>query len=235
MPADCLIGENEIIIKKAFKTACKIKGLESNQDRVDLESIYVIGDFGVFSREEPVNNGTHRFSRFFTLDNEKTTAGKDITQVGYPFYAGSMSFTKTVAVTEEELKNDKIMFAYDEFNGCIAEIIVNGESQGFIYWAPYEIDIKSALKVGDNEITVKITNCLRNLLGPYHRVEGEVGHSWGRLTEGGGIYDNVAGAWGGNPYDHNWLDHIEIDDTRWTPDYFSVPFGLGKVSLKMFK
>ena len=146
-----------------------------------------------------------------------------------------MSFTKTVTFTEDELKNDKILFTYEEFNGCTAEVIVNGESLGFIYWAPYEIDIKSALKVGENEITIKIASCLRNLLGPYHRVEGEVGHEWGRMNPGKGIYDNVAGPWGGNPYDPDWIARRHIDDTRWTPDYFSVPFGLGKVQLKMFK
>ncbi len=234
LPNNCLAGENEIIIKKDFKTANKMGGLESNQERVDLEAIYILGDFGVFSREEPQNNGTHRFSRFFTLDSEKTTAGKDITQIGYPFYVGAVSFTKTLNISEEELKNDKIMFTYEEFNGCTAEVIVNGESQGFIYWAPYEIDIKSALKVGENEITVRIANCLRNLLGPYHRVEGEVGHVWGRSTDGN-IYDNVAGPWGGNPYDHDWVARRHIDDTRWSPDYFSVPFGFGKVSLKLYK
>ena len=145
-----------------------------------------------------------------------------------------MSFTKTVTISEEELKNDKVMFTYEEFNGCTLEMIVNGKSLGFKYWAPYEIDIKSALKVGENVITVKIANCLRNLLGPFHRVEGEVGHVWSRGCNGS-IYDNVSGPWGGNPYDENWLERMEIDDTRWTPDYFSLPFGLGKVKLKFFK
>ena len=233
LPENCKVGENEIIIKKAFQPASKMGGLESNQERVDIESVYVLGDFGVYSREEPVNNETHRFSRFFTLDSEQTVAHKDITKVGYPFYAGSMSFTQNLKISEEDLKKDKIMFAYEEFNGCTAEIIVNGESLGFIYWAPYEIDIKKALKVGDNVITVKIANCLRNLLGPYHRVKGEVGHVW---TEncGGSIYGNVAGPWGGNPRDPEWYNRREIDDAYWTPDYFVVPFGLGKVKLKMF-
>ncbi len=234
MPDICKKGENEIVIKKAFVTANKMGGLESNQERVDLEAIYIIGDFGVFSREEPSNNETHRFSRFFTLDKENGECGKDITGVGYPFYAGAMSFTKTVNISEEELKNDKVMFTYEEFNGCTLEMIVNGKSLGFKYWAPYEIDIKSALKVGENEITVKIANCLRNLLGPFHRVEGEVGHVWSRGCNGS-IYDNVSGPWGGNPYDDDWLERMEIDDTRWTPDYFSLPFGLGKVKLKFFK
>ncbi len=234
LPENCKKGENEIIIKKAFQPATKMGGLESNQERVDLESIYIIGDFGVFSREEPVNNGTHRFSRFFTLGEEKTTAYKDVTSVGYPFYAGSMSLTQKVNICEEELKNDKILFTFEEFNGCIAEIIVNGTSLGNIYWAPYEIDIKSALKAGENEITVKITNCLRNLLGPYHRVQGEIGHVW-TYTTTGDIYSNVAGPWGGNPHNPDWYNHRDVDDAWWTPDYFLLPFGLGKVKLKMFK
>ena len=150
----------------------------SNQVRVDFEPIYILGDFVVFSLEEPVNNGTHRFSRHFVLDKEMTTAGKDITMVGYPFYTGKMSFSKTIDITEEDLKSDKIMFTYEEFNGCTLEVIVNGESQGFVYWAPYEIDIKSGLKVGKNLITIRITNCMRNLFGPHHRMHGEVGHVW---------------------------------------------------------
>lgn len=236
LPANCIIGENEIVLKRAFVPAITAGGLTNNQERVDLESIYVIGDFGVFSREEPVTNETRRFSRFFTIDTEKCEAGKDITGVGYPFYTGAMSFTKTVTISEEELKNDKIMFTYEEFNGCTLEMIVNGQSLGFKYWAPYEIDIKPALKVGENIITVKIANCLRNLLGPYHRVQGELGHNWARKGSSGSIYSTTAAnPWDGNPYDKQWLERMEIDDTRWTPDYYSLPFGLGKVKLKFYK
>ena len=234
LPQKSIVGENEIILKKQFRTASKMEGLESNQQRVDLESIYLLGDFGVYSRQEPVNNGTNRFSRSFVLDAEQKEVYKDITTVGYPFYTGAMSFTKEITVTEDELNGDKVLFTYEEFNGCTLEVIVNGKSLGFIYWAPYEIDIKSALKVGKNTITVKIANCLRNLLGPHHRVEGEIGHVWGR-TATGSIYDNVGGAWNGNPYEPNWLERQEIDDTRWTSDYFVLPFGSGKVKLKFIK
>ncbi len=233
LPDTSIIGENELIIKKAFKPALKMGGLESNQERVDLESIYIIGDFGVFSNPEPTNSETLRFSRFFTLDDECNTAGKDIAKVGYPFYTGAMSFSQTVNISEKELANEKILFTFEEFNGCTAEIIVNGKSLGFIYWAPYEIDIKSALVAGENIITVKISNCLRNLLGPYHRIKGEVGHIWG-YNLGKSIYDNVSGPWGGDPYRENWIAHRHVDDNWWTPDYLLLPFGLGKVKLKMF-
>ena len=235
LPETCKIGENEIVIKKTFYPQLKMGGLESNQVRVDFEPIFILGDFGVFSPEEPVNNGTHRFSRRFVLDKEKTTAGKDITMVGYPFYTGKMSFSKTIDITEEDLKSDKIMFTYEEFNGCTLEVIVNGESQGFVYWAPYEIDIKSGLKVGKNLITIRIANCMRNLFGPHHRMHGEVGHVWAENRSGGSIYNSPVGPWGGNPYDPEWYEHREREDNWWTPDYFMVPFGLGKVKLKLFK
>ncbi len=234
LPEKCKIGENEIIIKKYFYPQAKMRGLDSNQVRVDFEQIYILGDFGVFSPEEPVNNGTHRFSRFFTLDKEMITAGKDITMVGYPFYTGKMNFTKTVNITEDDLKNDKILFTYEEFNGCTLEVIVNGKSQGFVYWAPYELDIKSALNVGENVITVRIANCMRNLFGPHHRMKGEVGHVWAQNSDGD-IYRSPVGPWGGNPYDPEWYEHREKEDNWWTPDYFMVPFGFGKVKLKMFK
>ena len=233
LPTLCKAGENELIIKKAFKPALKMGGLESNQERVDLESIYILGDFGVYSCAEPTNTETLRFSRHFTLDSEGNTAGKDIAKVGYPFYAGAMSFTQTIKVSEKDLENDNILFSFEEFNGCTAEIIVNGISQGFVYWAPYELDIKSALKAGENVITVKISNCLRNLLGPYHRIKGEVGHIWG-YNMGKSIYDNVSGPWGGDPTREDWIAHRHVDDNWWTPDYLLLPFGLGKVKLKLF-
>lgn len=230
LPENCRVGDNEIVVKRNFFTKDKEGGLDSDQTVTDLESLFIIGDFGVFSREEPVVNGTVRFSGDFVIDDETPHCGKDITRVGYPFYTGKMSFIKEIEVSEEDLKNNKIMFSFDEFNGCTAEVFVNEASCGFVCWKPYELDIKKALKPGKNVIRVEIANCLRNLLGPYHRVGGEIGNLWG------GGYDAPNLPWTGyTEEDPLWYEHREIDTRKWTDDYFLLPFGLGKVELKLYK
>jgi hypothetical protein len=42
---------------------------------------------------------------------------------------------------------------------------------------PYEVDISSYLHKGENEITLSVSNNLRNMQGPFHLKMGE----WGRV------------------------------------------------------
>jgi len=39
-----------------------------------------------------------------------------------------------------------------------AEVTVNGKPLGIIWHAPYKVDITSALKQGENELSIKVTN-----------------------------------------------------------------------------
>ena len=229
LPEACKAGKNTVEITRRFFPKAKMKGLDSDQTCVDLESIYLIGDFGVFSRPEPAVNGTLRYSRYFTLDRETPKAGKDITKEGYPFYTGTMSFIKDMEVSEKDLQSAKVLFRFEEFNGCVAEVFVNEQSAGCVFWAPYEIDLKPFLKPGANRVRVEVTNCLRNLLGPYHRVAGEIGNLWGG-------YDAPNLPWSGNrPDDPEWYEHREFDTRVWTDDYFLMPFGFGKAELRFYE
>ena len=45
---------------------------------------------------------------------------------------------------------------------------MNGESSGIIGWEPYELDISDWIRNGRNEVEVKVTGSLKNLLGPHH-------------------------------------------------------------------
>ena len=45
-----------------------------------------------------------------------------------------------------------------------AEVIVNGESAGILWCSPYEIDITRMLKKGNNQIELRLANCLWNRL-----------------------------------------------------------------------
>jgi len=47
-------------------------------------------------------------------------------------------------------------------------VFINGESAGIIGWKPYELEISKWIKEGRNEVEVKVTGSLKNLLGPHH-------------------------------------------------------------------
>ena len=50
----------------------------------------------------------------------------------------------------------------------IAEVTLNGKAVGLLWKPPYSIDITSALKPGENELEIKVTNLLVNrITGDY--------------------------------------------------------------------
>jgi hypothetical protein len=51
--------------------------------------------------------------------------------------------------------------------GSVAEVKVNGKSAGIVGWQPYEADIGSLVRPGENRIEVVVRGTLRNLLGPH--------------------------------------------------------------------
>jgi hypothetical protein len=42
--------------------------------------------------------------------------------------------------------------------GCMAEVIVNGQSVGVLWKEPYALDITKALKTGDNALEIRVVN-----------------------------------------------------------------------------
>jgi hypothetical protein len=46
----------------------------------------------------------------------------------------------------------------------IAEVIINGESQGIVWKTPFRLEITNALKEGDNTLEIKVTNLWVNRL-----------------------------------------------------------------------
>jgi hypothetical protein len=103
----------------------------------------------------------------------------------------------------------------------VIKATLNGVELPPIAWSPWEVEITEALREGENELELVLTNSLRNLLGPHHHREGElieVGPSsftgqpdW--PTRGGG--------------ERNWYD-LRMDNTAsiWRDDYHVIPFGL---------
>ena len=73
------------------------------------------------------------------------------------YFSGTATYNNKVTVPEDAFKEGKIKLSLGDVC-CIAEVSVNGVEMGQVWKAPYDIDITSAVKEGENEIVIKVTN-----------------------------------------------------------------------------
>ncbi|MBR5308726.1 MAG: hypothetical protein IKU43_08145 [Clostridia bacterium] len=232
LPDVCKAGENVLEITRDYAPLAKFKSaitsLFESLGGVELESMYLLGDFSVNAKSEYVRNGLSRFSRNFTLGMPKNTTGSSIIHSGYPFYAGTVELTKSIALSKADV-DKKAILNISEFHGCVAEIYANGEYCGDVQWFPYSADLTGKLREGENIITINLTNTLRNILGPCHRPMGDFGSLWSG-------YSNPNGGWlGHDPQNPSkiWYEERISDTGKWSDSYFLAGFGVDDVTVTL--
>jgi len=147
-------GKNTVEIKAHFKPPKKPKTLLFVKDGMEIETIYILGDFTVdFEDKKPYISGP-----------KKTPIPGDITSQGYPFYAGLIRYTSTFRVEE----GGTYLLKVDRYNGVAMGVMVNGVYAGVAAWPPRVIDISTHIKKGVNTLTLELATSLRNLYGPHH-------------------------------------------------------------------
>ena len=165
--------------------------------KMEIESVYLIGDFGVEKR----NGG------FVVVAPHGRTHTGDLGEQGLRFYAGSVGLRQTVRVEPQE--RAEAWLELQGLDAIVTEVRVNGGVAGRLTWRPWRINITKWLRPGDNEIELVLFGSCRNLLGPHHHTGGELlGVSPGSFT-------------GRTP------DSDEPGEKCWTHDYSFVPFGVG--------
>jgi hypothetical protein len=200
-------GRNDVVLSGVFNR------------NSELESIYVIGDFGVRGRrkgEENRFNGQvfDRYGPDFEVTElpDQVRAGDgakglslDLTVQGLPFFAGRATLRQVVTLFA--LKG-RAMLEIHNLRAALAHVRVNGQHTGTVAWPRHRVDVTSALRPGENVIEIELVGTLRNLLGPHHATGGDL-------------------AWTG-PGQFR-------DESRWTDDYILVPFGLDGATLTLFE
>ena len=130
---------------------------------IELESVYLIGEFGVWTDD----------SHTFSLAREMAeTPGGDLVEQGYPFFAGTISLEQEIDLSMKSPASARLVI--DGLEAIVADVWVNGKSAGQIIWSPFEVEIGRYLKDGTNTIRVDLVHSLRNLLGPHHHRQGEL-------------------------------------------------------------
>ena len=117
----------------------------------EAETAYIVGDFSV------LNTDNSRFS----INKTCGCSGKNnLTDAGYPFYAGKTRFSFVYTCNTEGVKTFKITNPYF----ASRNITVNGKHVDTICYEPYMFDAR--LKTGENVIEIEATTTLYNLMGP---------------------------------------------------------------------
>lgn len=168
-------GENTVTVRAHLRQPdevyekigrTKIFETETNSLKYDteLESIYLVGPFGVsadgFSDISEKITRTEGGFKITALPERVTL--KNLEKQGFPFFSGSITLKKTVT-----LQGTSYLFRAEKKGLNAVTLTVNGAEVKTFITAPYEADLSEYLKEGENEIKFTLTNNLRNLLGPH--------------------------------------------------------------------
>lgn len=218
-------GSNEIKLscefvqsEAVYENMKKSLVFESEKNKLtydmEIEAVYLIGDFAVNSDDEWVygeRRGVATNGNFFITEQKATVTDGDIVPQGYPFFAGEVTFKKVINLSKDELANRSIEFA--KRCSSVTSVKINGKDAGKILWQPYKLSVGDLLKEGDNEIEITVTGTLRNLLGPFHLKSGE------SYAVGPRQFFHCSPIWGRPAFSTG----LNAD---WTDSYCFVEFGL---------
>jgi hypothetical protein len=228
LPDAFVKGENIIEVTRYFEPLGKptsyLTALFEKLKGVELEAMYLLGDFGVYGSQEPTDTNCLRYSKEFVIGRRPGFVESELTCSGFPFFAGTVTLKKDI-VLQDIPQGKRAYLALERLDACVASVRVNGRMAGSVYWNPLQLEISDMLRVGTNSIEIELTNTLRNLLGPYHRPIGEVGYCWSG-------YDSPDHPWMGEYSDEtgqrfpDWYFKRHPDTSAWTDSYLQVPFGI---------
>ena len=197
-----VLGENKIELETDFRQSpavyenmAKSKIFESEKNKLtfdtELEQIYLVGDFSVETEGTftELARGASRFTGAFSIGKPKTEITLDrMERQGFPFFAGTLRVSRSFIAEHTDYVLDFVKCGWN-----VVKAEVNGKVLPALMWEPFTQDLSEYLRVGENEISLTLTNNLRNMQGPLHLEIGE-SHSLGpsefyrrKCVWGGGI------------------------------------------------
>ncbi|MNO80608.1 hypothetical protein D3C76_718200 [compost metagenome] len=168
-------GSQEISDRLARAKAFEAEGNKLTIDQ-ELESIYLLGDFGVHSGSG-FTDGERRavFTEgpFQLMEPSRQVQTGDLTRQGFPFFSGSLRLRQTLTLDAAQASGAQWFFQAPP-DAIVTKLFINGVEVRSFLWEPYHADISSFLHSGSNVIELELTGSCRNLLGPHHHIKGEV-------------------------------------------------------------
>jgi hypothetical protein len=177
-----VLGENRIELETDFRQSsavyenmAKSRIFESEKNKLtfdmELEQIYLVGDFSVETDGtfEELERNASRFSGLFSIAEPKETITLDrMERQGFPFFAGTLTVTRSFVLDSTDFVLDFVKCGWNTVKAS-----VNGKTLPTLMWEPFVQDLSEHLHIGENRISLTLTNNLRNMQGPLHLAVGE--------------------------------------------------------------
>jgi hypothetical protein len=143
-------GENYIVIKLI---------VEKRTDGI-LDLLRFSGDFSLAKK----NN------EYVICKPMKTMKTGDWTKQGYPYFSGTGVYETTIDIPEEYSGGKLILKT--ECGEDVLSVIVNNKREFVLPWHPYDLDITEMVYPGKNQIVLKVTNTLMNMIEAVEKESG---------------------------------------------------------------
>ncbi|MFD0676289.1 MULTISPECIES: glycosyl hydrolase [unclassified Paenibacillus] len=158
-------GRNELVLSCSY------------HNRMEVEDIYIIGDFGV------------DLDRKIVAEQETLELGDWCTQ-GYFHYCGSMIYHFNLPGQNAAEAKTRTLLELQGYSAVMVEVKVNGHLAGHVPWrAANLLDLAEHLQDGENRIDIEVMGSPRNMLGPFHHRSGEPSTtSWASFRKTGSDY-----------------------------------------------
>lgn len=131
--------------------------------KVDLEALYLVGDFGVELAG----------CRATLTTPVKELAFGDITRQGLPFYGGNIVYH-----LEADAPNGGMLLAASSYRGHLLSVSVDGKEQGHIVYSPYRLAL-NGLAPGKQRVDIRFFGNRVNTFGQLHCNNRDDGFWWG--------------------------------------------------------
>ncbi len=125
-----------------------------------LDLLKIIGDFALEKSK----------SRYKIVSKKGSLKIGDWTKKGYPFFSGTGVYETEIDVKENYL--DGKLFLNVDCGEDVLEVVINDNEGIVVPWNPYKVDITGLVKPGKNNIKLKVTNTLINILEAVQKKSG---------------------------------------------------------------
>ncbi len=132
-----------------------------------LEPIRIFGDFTVLKTGDSGMGAEIKAGMLKQKINCKSW-----TEIGYPFYSGSAIYSSEFDLSD--IDDSRYFLCFSDLHD-IAEVEINGKKAGKILWKPYEVEITDFIKKGKNNVSIKVTNSIYNMLEGKPKISGITG------------------------------------------------------------
>jgi hypothetical protein len=155
-----------INIEKLVKEGSNLLTVSVKPMRIlaELESVYILGNFSLQNE----NKG-------YSIAPALEPGAGSWKRYGMPMYGGIVSYTSSFET--DLVKDKKFIFKSGDWQGVVAELLVNDQPAGIIISNQEEKEITSLIKEGENKVEMVVCGSLRNVLGPYHDAK-VTGSTW---------------------------------------------------------